>query len=199
MHCWPTLGKMPPLKGSQTSMRKGKGNLPLRIQCSTCPITCHSLWRRTWSILRRAWTIQNRYNFGNSGGDIENSCYIFIGDFVDRGYHSVETFEYLLCLKVKYPDRITLLRGNHESRYLFYYLDKSQQSMGFMIKSIENTEILILGNIVLKFLTTCPSEPSLMAKFFVFMEDLALKSRLSIKLEPSIEEYRCLMKGHSVI
>ena len=68
-----------------------------------------------------------------------------------------------------------------------------------MIKSIENTEILILGNIVLKFLTTCPSEPSLMAKFFVFMEDLALKSRLSIKLEPSIEEYRCLMKGHSVI
>jgi Calcineurin-like phosphoesterase len=52
----------------------------------------------------------------DSGGEIEKTCYIFIGDFVDRGYHSVETFEYLLCLKVKYPDRITLLRGNHESR-----------------------------------------------------------------------------------
>ncbi len=54
--------------------------------------------------------------FINPGGDITKTCYIFIGDFVDRGYHSVETFEYLLCLKVKYPDRITLLRGNHESR-----------------------------------------------------------------------------------
>ena len=53
----------------------------------------------------------------NLGGQIDQTCYIFIGDFVDRGYHSVETFEYLLCLKVKYPDRITLLRGNHESRY----------------------------------------------------------------------------------
>ena len=49
-------------------------------------------------------------------GEIPNQSYIFIGDFVDRGYTSVETMEYLLCLKVKYPGKITLLRGNHESR-----------------------------------------------------------------------------------
>lgn len=53
-----------------------------------------------------------------TGGEIDQTCYIFIGDFVDRGYHSVETFELLLCLKVKHPDRITLLRGNHESRQI---------------------------------------------------------------------------------
>ena len=52
------------------------------------------------------------------GGEIPNTNYIFIGDFVDRGYNSVETFEYLLCLKIKYPDCITLLRGNHESRQI---------------------------------------------------------------------------------
>ena len=52
------------------------------------------------------------------GGEVPKTTYIFIGDFVDRGYNSVETFEMLLCLKAKYPGHIALLRGNHESRQI---------------------------------------------------------------------------------
>ncbi|EFO28225.2 hypothetical protein LOAG_00253 [Loa loa] len=40
---------------------------------------------------------------------------IFLGDYIDRGPQSIETMIYLLCLKVKYRDRIFLLRGNHET------------------------------------------------------------------------------------
>ena len=52
------------------------------------------------------------------GGDCPKTNYIFMGDFVDRGFHSVETFLLLLALKVRYRDRITLIRGNHESRQI---------------------------------------------------------------------------------
>jgi len=52
------------------------------------------------------------------GGECPNTNYLFMGDFVDRGFFSVETFLLLLALKVRYPDRITLIRGNHESRQI---------------------------------------------------------------------------------
>eukprot|EP00656_Telonema_subtile_P049915 TRINITY_DN6320_c0_g1_i9.p1 TRINITY_DN6320_c0_g1~~TRINITY_DN6320_c0_g1_i9.p1 ORF type:complete len:205 (+),score=26.40 TRINITY_DN6320_c0_g1_i9:259-873(+) len=52
------------------------------------------------------------------GGKCPDTNYAFLGDFVDRGYDSVETISLMACLKLRYPGRISLLRGNHESRQI---------------------------------------------------------------------------------
>ena len=64
--------------------------------------------------------IYDLFELFKKGGDMPSSRYVFMGDYVDRGYNGVEVLELLLALKIKYPEHITLLRGNHESRQICF-------------------------------------------------------------------------------
>jgi diadenosine tetraphosphatase ApaH/serine/threonine PP2A family protein phosphatase len=67
------------------------------------------------------------------GGDLEGFDYLFLGDFVDRGSHSLETICLLMSLKCKFPNQIHLIRGNHEDRWInhaFGFADECQIRLG---------------------------------------------------------------------
>lgn len=52
------------------------------------------------------------------GGFAPDTNYLFMGDYVDRGYYSVECVTLVVLLKVRFRNRVTILRGNHESRQI---------------------------------------------------------------------------------
>ncbi|KAL3808963.1 hypothetical protein ACHAXA_005155 [Cyclostephanos tholiformis] len=55
-------------------------------------------------------------NIWNLGMALTAGNFVFLGDYVDRGMSCLEVVAYLLAMKLMLPQKVFLLRGNHETR-----------------------------------------------------------------------------------
>jgi len=84
---------------------------PTLLQLST-PITiCGDLHGQYYDLMRLL-TI---------GGSINSTTYLFLGDYVDRGCFGVEILLLLFSMKITYPEKLFMIRGNHECRHMTEY------------------------------------------------------------------------------
>jgi len=80
---------------------------------------------------------------------------LFLGDYVDRGEQSFLNFFFLICLSILWPERIILLRGNHEDLELnllfgfykelqnYFPINRELQAVLALINAIYNLMSLV--------------------------------------------------------
>ncbi|CAD8156820.1 unnamed protein product [Paramecium pentaurelia] len=105
---------------------------PMVLRCKA-PIKIFGDIHGQYSDLMRFFDLWGSPFVDGKDSDIEAFDYLFLGDYVDRGNHSLETICLLLALKVRYPESIHLIRGNHEDKWInngFGFSEECAQRLG---------------------------------------------------------------------
>jgi hypothetical protein len=75
----------------------------------------------------------------DTGGPLETTKYIFLGDYVDRGCFSIEVLGLILAIKIKLKQTVFMLRGNHECRQLTSFFNFRSECSLLSIQVSPNT------------------------------------------------------------
>jgi len=80
---------------------------------------------------------------------------VFLGDYVDRGHFSKENLDFLLEIKIKYPNQIFLLQGNHECHRILkfspaeFWESLSKEEYGHFTTIVEKCPlVVVVGDII---------------------------------------------------
>jgi len=103
--------------------------------------------------------------------------YLFLGNYCNRGYDTIETVSLLFSLKLKYPDRITLLRGNQDNAII-------SQVHGFYDESMSKYQSSIVWASIVKAFNYLPLSAIINDKIFCVHGGLSPDLTLLEEIEP---------------
>eukprot|EP00929_Paragymnodinium_shiwhaense_P002332 TRINITY_DN10255_c0_g1_i1.p1 TRINITY_DN10255_c0_g1~~TRINITY_DN10255_c0_g1_i1.p1 ORF type:complete len:513 (+),score=102.77 TRINITY_DN10255_c0_g1_i1:76-1614(+) len=109
---WDGVNQLPKLTPKQVSQlcQKAKSILEGQPTLVEAAVPC-TVFGDIHGHFRDVLLLFNQYGWP---GASDGRQFVFNGDFVDRGAHQVECLLMLLSLKVCFPKRVWLIRGNHE-------------------------------------------------------------------------------------